>query len=586
VNVKGARGGACLVALALSGCSGAVHRYPLRDPVWQDDDLRPVIVPCRADDSDPPKTVCRPENYVSPFVWDVADKTVFRPVSQFFAADVGFESKNVNALDEVPDSSWFTNRIGVRAFSADDVTSGSCGDTKLDPEHAAPGSWVIDLGKPNGANPGFRINVEGVGKFLLKADLAIEGEKATGATAIASRLYHAAGWWTACDSIVYFSPTLLKLSPKLIYSDNSGVEKTFDQQALDKILEGAQSRGDKIRMVASRWLPGRAIGPFTYDGTRSDDPSDVIPHEDRRDLRGARVMAAWLGHFDSREQNSMTTWASADPKDKDASPGHTIHWYLDLGDCFGSHWEWESVNRRIGHSYYFDPGDVALDLVTLGIISRPWDHPGPNPEVPMLDYFHADFDPDEWKGGYPNPAFIRMTEHDAAWAARIITRFSDDLIAAAVDVGDYSDPHASAFLVHALESRRDAIRRRYFAKLSPISDVRPDGDRVCATDLAREAKSWPESQFHYDAALWTGTRLRDDRRIPVEVGADGDVCVTLPRVAPASAIKDDDPARYEVLDVSNGIAKGPLRMHFYDLGPGRGSRLVAIERPEDGDPDF
>ncbi len=31
---------------------------------------------------------------------------------------------NVNTIDEVPDSSWFTNRIGVRAMPLDEVVRG------------------------------------------------------------------------------------------------------------------------------------------------------------------------------------------------------------------------------------------------------------------------------------------------------------------------------------------------------------------------------------------------------------------------------------------------------------------------------
>ena len=90
-------------------------------------------------------------------------------------------------------------------------------------------------------------------------------------------------------------------------TDNTGVTRPFDQAALDKLLDNAAHRGKLVRMSASRWLPGRAIGPFRYEGVRADDPNDVVPHEDRRELRGGRLLAAWLNHFDAREQNSMNT---------------------------------------------------------------------------------------------------------------------------------------------------------------------------------------------------------------------------------------------------------------------------------------
>jgi len=578
---------ACLLSLVLGCAASEPRRFPLRDPVWVDDDLRPVSVECREEKGDDGKLekICRPEDYVSPFAWDTADKTLFRPVTRFFAADKGFEAKNVNSMDEVPDSSWFTNRIGVRGFTVDELKQGSCPKLMLDPTKNDEATWVVDQGKPNGANPGFRVNIKGVGKFMLKADQAVEGEKATGATAIAARLYHAAGWWTVCDTVVYLPKSLLKLTPNLAFSDNSGVKRIFDEAALEKVLGGAQKRGGLYRMLASRWLDGRTVGPFKYEETRPDDPNDVISHEDRRDLRGARLMAAWLGHFDSREQNSMTTWMSMDKKEKDSSPGHTIHWYIDLGDSFGSHWEWDSLNRRINKSYYFDPGDVFLDLISLGIPQRPWDKAKVTPGAEMFSFFpNDDFEPESWKGGYPNPAFQRMTELDGAWAARVITRFTNEGIAAAVEVGNYTDPFHTALLTKTLIKRQGRIRERYFKNLSPVADLNVKGARLCGRDLARSAHTWPDAQFSYSAELRTGRMLDQVASLAPRVGTDGEVCVDLPSVAKGANLPDASPERYAVVDIQNGIAEGPLRAHLYDLGGDKGFKLVGIERPENTDP--
>lgn len=577
----------CLVpALGLVSCAAREpRRFPLAEPVWVDDDLRPVSVPCReVEEKDgKKKTVCMPEEYVSPFAWDVADKTVFRPMSQFFAMDFAFKAKNVNSVDEVPDSSWFTNRIGVRPFTIEQIKQGSCPEKMLDPEADADGSWVVDQGKPNGANPGFRVNIKGVGKFMLKADQSTEGEKATGATAIASRLYHAAGWWTVCDTVVYLPRRLLSLTPGLKFADNSGVERVFDQKALDNVLDGAAKRGDLVRMLASRWLDGRTVGPFRYEDTRDDDPNDVIDHEDRRDLRGARLMAAWLAHFDSREQNSMTTWHAVDKENKESSPGYTLHWYIDLGDCFGSRWEWDSLNRRINKSFYFDPADVATDLLTLGIYTRPWDTSKITKGAEHFGYFPADdFVPEDWKGGYPNPAFGRMLEADGAWATRIITRFTDEHIAAAVEVGDYTDPFHRELLVKTLIKRRNKIRERYFAELSPLADVRIKGAQLCATDLARQAGTWPAKSFGYQSTIHTGRFLDQSATLKVQASEGGTVCVDLPKVAKNDTLPKADGERYAVIDIFNGVAEGPLRVHVYDLGA-EGFKLAGIERPEDDD---
>lgn len=521
-----------------------------------------------------------PEEYESPFAWDVADKTVFRPLTQVFAADVGFRAKNVNSLDEVPDSSWFVNRIGRRDLPVEELIAApdTCGEP-LD-VNGPDGSWLIDMGKPNGANPGFRIRVEGIGKFMLKADPAGEGERATGATAVASRLYYAAGWWAACDTVVYFDPRLLKLKPGLEATDNSGIARPFDQKALDSLLANAQHRGGLVRMVASKWLPGRALGPFRYEDTRDDDPNDVIPHEDRRDLRGARLMAAWLNHFDSREQNSMDVWLSSVKGNKYASPGIVRHYYIDLGDCFGSEWEWDEISRRLGYAYYLDLEEVGFDLLTLGIPSRPWDEARRSEEVAGFGYFgHERFEPDEWKGGYPNPAFSRMDESDGAWFARILANFSVEHVEAAVRVADYTGPDQTTWLTHQLLERRRLMLERYFSDLSPLSDVRAEGSSLCAVDLARRELDLPASRFRYQAAVFGGAGLARRTPPPVRPGAGGEVCLTLPHVADSGGAPDDDASRYVVVEITNGFAEEPLRAHLYDLGPSRGFKLVGVERP-------
>ena len=42
------------------------------------------------------------------------------------------------------------------------------------------------------------------------------------------------------------------------------------------------------------------------------------------------------------------------------------------------------------------------------------------------------FDPLEWRPEYPNPAFDNMQPEDAFWAARLVSRFSDEAIRAVV----------------------------------------------------------------------------------------------------------------------------------------------------------
>jgi hypothetical protein len=548
-------------AAALCGCASA-PRFALREPLLEDPDQRPLAA--------------APEDYYSPFAWDGANQMVFRPVARFFAVDPAGPAVNVNALDEVPNSSWFENRLGVRAMTPVEVARGACSDKMLDP-NMPDGSWIIDRGKTDGANPGFRVNIPDVGKFMLKSDPPNEPNRATGATAIASRFYHAVGYHSPCDTVVYFRPSLLKLEPGLTVTNNQGVTTPFDQAALERLLGRASKRGGLVRMVASEWLPGKPIGPFKYDGLRDDDPNDIVPHEDRRELRGGRLLAAWLNHFDSREQNTLDVFVPVDPKKK-KGPGFVRHYMIDFGDCFGSVWADDGISRRLGHASVLDFGYVAEDFLTFGTVERPWDRAERTGGV--FNYFSArDFDPEAWRGEYPNPAFIRMTESDGAWMARILARFDDSLVEAAVEVGKY-ESNSERYLVDTLISRRTAILRRYLGRLSPIGDVRAGKNAICGVDLARKTRVVPNEGVSFRAYAHRGADLSPERAVRFARSVSPEVCVEVAHVSFGSDVPDDSPSRYVVLDIMNGYAKGPLRVHLYDLGSERGFRLAGIERPD------
>ena len=553
-----------LVAVGVANLScGGASRYPLREPLLRDPDETPFAP--------------APEEYESPFAWDATNQTIFRPIARFFAVDPARRAVNVNAYDEVPDSSWFTNRLGLSELSPEEVERGACASKRLDP--AMPdGSWIIDKGKDNGANPGFRVNIPGLGKFMLKSDPADEPERATGATSIASRIYHAVGYFSPCDSVVYFRPSILKLKPGLTVTNNQGVTTPFDSAALERILKNASHRNGLVRMVASQWLPGKPLGPYTYDGLRNDDPNDVVAHEDRRELRGARLIAAWLNHFDSREQNTMDIFLPTDASNKN-SPGFVRHYIIDLGDCFGSVWAVDGFSRRFGHAYMFDASYIADDFVTLGTTVRPWERAQRAGGV--FNYFSArDFEPESWRGEYPNPAFMRMTEADGAWMARILARFRDPLVAAAVKVGAYDEPSAR-YLTETLIQRRDAILRRYLTRLSPIGNLVVTGDQLCGVDLARSSHSVARETLSLRARYYAGQTLTKRGELRVDGHDDGRLCVSLVHDSDDSGRADSDESRYRIVDIFNGNARGPLRAHLYDLGPRRGFKLVGIERPDE-----
>jgi hypothetical protein len=479
--------GAALVLL-LTACAAPARRFPRADVIWVDDDRHPISMP---------------EEYWSSIYWDAADKSIFRPLSHFWLLQTVGEARNANALGEVPNSSWYTNRLALSRLSPEEIVRGPCNGPPLSDE----GPWLARSGKVNGNNPGFAIEDTRTGRgYLVKFNSVRGGERATASDVIGSKIYWAAGFSTPCNQIIYFDPAILQVNDRSTKKDEFGRKSRLTEEDLRTAMRFAPRRADgKIRASASEFVPGKPLGPFTYEDLRADDPNDAIPHEDRRELRGANLLAAWLNHFDAREQNTFTTFIQA----PGSSKGYVQHHYIDFGDCFGSVWPSDRMSRRFGHSYYLDFGHVLADLFTLGLIERPWDravkYPGDGPEFHYFDV--ANFAPDEWHDGYPNPSFSRMRDGDAFWATKIISRFSDEHIRQLVPLGQFSRQSDAHYLERVLIGRRDVIVRHYFDRMTALDVPKMRGMETCVEDLmvAGQYAAKADSFVEYRVAGQGGT---------------------------------------------------------------------------------
>ena len=551
------------LAAGLLGCGHAPGRFPLSPPLWRDADDVPFGPP--------------PAEYVSPMVWDVGDQSVFYPLARVFAIDPAGESVNVNALDEVPDSSWFQNRIGQRPMSPAATALGPCQPGSGDP----PMPWQVTGAKPNGANPGFIIKDASGQRHLVKFDGLVQGPRATAADVVVSKLYHAAGYTVPCNRVVYFDKADVDIAEGAKAETATGDEEPLTQQHLDEVFAKAQRLPDgRLRASTSLFLSGRPIGPFTYQGTLDADPNDVIPHQDRRELRGMRLLAAWTQHFDAREQNTLSMWISTAE-----GQGFVRHGVIDFGDCFGSIWEPPTLGRRLGFSHYFDLSETLSDWFTLGLRTRPWDTARLGRSGKVFGYFSVEnFEAEDWKAGYPNPAFGRMSERDGAWMARIIAQFGDAHLKALTAVARLEDEALETELLRLLGGRRDLVLARYLTRLSPLSlpTLRgAGGGDLCLRDLLEptglrrgHARSYAVTA-HADGGA---RRIEPVRSLPGE-----QLCINLPH---ATGATPDAPAYLTVdwVSASEGFdPEFPARVHLFDLGA-RGFVIVGLERPESFEP--
>ncbi len=367
---------------------------------------------------------------------------------------------NVNTLDEVPDSSWFTNRIGRNDIPLADLVRGP--DRGL--SQIAIDDWVIIRDKGAGVQPGFRMADPSGQIYQLEVDPPKQPEMATGAEMIGTAFYYAFGYHTVDVYLTEFDAASVKFAENATIRDlSTGKRRPFTRRDLKTLLRrAARQPNGKYRALASRFASGRPLGNFRYYGTRPDDPNDVVPHEHRRELRGARVFGAWLNHDDSRGVNSLDFLETRDGR------SYVKHYMFDFGSILGSGTVF-AQRERAGHEYIYENGPGWKTLATLGFYLRPWmliDYPDVPPSVGR---FEGDaFQPEAWKPEYPNPAFDNMRPDDAFWAARIVARFNDAAIRAIVEKARYSDPRATDYLTQTLIKRRDKVVKTWLNGVNPV----------------------------------------------------------------------------------------------------------------------
>jgi hypothetical protein len=315
--------------------------------------------------------------------------------------------------------------------------------------------------------------------YFVKSDALSYPELATAADVIVSKFLWAIGYNTPENYIIYPHLEDFRVAEDATTKAPNGGDRKMTRSDFEAIVARIPHyEGDVFRLMASLAVAGKPIGPFRYQGTRSDDPNDIVPHENRRDLRGLSVIAAWLNHTDAKANNSLDTVV------EDESLRYVRHYLIDFGSALGSDSD-SPKDARFGHRFMLPTPLEALDkTLALGLYSPKWERVD-FPNITGVGHLEAEaFEPEQWKTDYPNPAFLSRQPDDEYWGAKQVMAFSDDDIRTIVESGRFSDRRAVDYLTTTLAARRDKIGRTFFSKVLPLDNFRVENAELRFDDLA------------------------------------------------------------------------------------------------------
>lgn len=407
----------CLL-LALTGCAAWPRSFGSR--------------PCCVD--------AKPHVRRQPIAWHLFDVTVLEPIEQLF--HLGRSSRKllglpIRALNlhggDVDDTAFFTNRDPGQ-LSPENVR---WGPSRSDDLPVAP--LTITKPKVEGKTAGFFVTDAKGHRYLFKLDPVDSPELLSGAEVLTSKLLYALGYHVPSYEVVSVDPAQLAIHEGVQARGADGEMHPFDAKQLAALMT-PRLRSGRVRVAASKLLDGEVLGPARFKRFR-----------DCAEVRALRVAYAWLNNIDAKDHNSLLVWDGT----------KTVGYLIDFGTSLGADAGLGGPKQPCtGWTYVVDFKEASLEMLTLGR-HRPICDAVDAPASPSVGLFSSHVDPDRWKPYAPNVAFQAMTDDDAEWMARRMSRLSRAQIAAAVSAAQYSNPRDAEYLVEVLERRRDAIVRRY-----------------------------------------------------------------------------------------------------------------------------
>ncbi|MDP8209018.1 MAG: hypothetical protein P9L92_20310 [Candidatus Electryonea clarkiae] len=514
-----------LTLLVCIGCSSRAFRFSDSPPITDAGDNSPIPSP--------------ESNEYEEFYY-YFNNLVRRPIVHSLDLSRIPRSADVNSMDNVPKSSWFTPRLGYRDITPEELLHG------VEKKGAPESPYTVVGGKLGGTNPGFIVKDSRGIRYIVKFDPPKFPAIQTTTNLIVNRLFWGFGYNVPEDYLVFFKSEELKINP----------ESGLTQKDLESVLSYvAEPVGGFYRSTFSMFIPGKIIGPTVESGTRSDDPNDRIAHQDRRVLRALRVFGAFTNHSDIRIDNTLDVFIGENDE------GYIKHYMLDFGEAFGGHgaehdWLWD------GHEHYFNFGQMFKNLATFGIIDENWEEVGYTGWESVGAFESTIFNPESWRETYQFLPVRLALPDDDYWAAKILGALKEDHLRTLVKAAKYPDPEAEEYIIATLMQRKEKIIEYCMSRVAPVELRSLEDGRMVLEDFERALSQNEDNRYKYVIKFYNdnGKVISPEFKI-----ADADIVFTVP-VSVKSLVEVEGYLRIDVRRYNkNNDMTPPAQFHIREL---------------------
>ena len=452
------RSRAWVVALSLFGAAHGCAYHPAdftdASPVTEVHDGRPIPVPVRTGGSD---------------VLRYSEGYIRRALISSLDPQRTPEALDVNALDEVPASSWFVpgRHPTLDGYKIDGPPEPPFHDVE------APVGGLKNIAR-------FIVDARGL-TYELVPDEKYRSGLRPAAGAIASRIVYALGYYVAESYPI--------------------------------------TVGNRERVLAVRWPAARGeasrepaidLGPTRPSSTRTDDPNDVVSHDDRRTMRAFSLVGAFIGLDDVRPLVFRDEYVGIRGK------GFVQHQIVTLDDALGA----SAVAKALADVDRDRPSHNAwVNLGTFGFSPKERADAAATPSA-SVGLFVESIDPKSFHFSVPFPPADRALPTDLYWIAKRMMRITHARITEAVRSAGI-ETRATDYLDRVLLTRRNLCAAYAMKLVTPLELTRIEAgrkatkkikmpyfaieleDQAIAAGFARAA----DSQYHFSFLDEDGDRI-------------------------------------------------------------------------------